>query len=317
MQRRAFIGWIGAAAIWPNQSFSQPARVPRVGYLTLTANAEPYITHFRQGLRDLGLIDGKNITVELKAAATANLLAELAADLVKQNVSAIAANQTPATRAAQNATREIPIIMAPAGDPVGAGFVASLAKPGGNITGVSATGPEAAAKTLELLRELLPSLRRIAVLLDATNPYSTPFFAQIQRAGKNMGLEIHPFVIKNRDELEGAFAAVAKTRADAAIIINTLGFPAVSLAVKHRIPAVGTNTAFADAGCVLAYAADVREMCHKAAGYVDRIFKGARPADLPVEMPTKYELVVNHKVARTFGMTVPQSLLLRADRVIE
>lgn len=317
MRRREFLALFGAAALWRSEGFTQQPATRRIGYVTLSSNAEPYLTHFRQGLRELGLFEGKNIVVDVKSAPTAKLLPEMVADLVREKVVMIVTNQTPATRAAQTATKDIPIVMAPAGDPVGAGFIKSLAHPGGNITGVSASGPEAAAKTLELMRELLPTLKRVAVLLDANNPYSKPFFEQIHTAAKSMALDVQPYSVKNNDELEAAFPAVIKARPDAAIIVNTLGFPAVAVAVKHRLPSIGTNSAFADAGCVLSYNADPRDLCYKAATYVDRILKGQRPSDLPVALPAKFELVVNQKVARAFGMTVPQSLLLRADRVIE
>jgi putative ABC transport system substrate-binding protein len=317
MRRRNFLATLGAAALWPSHGYTQQAALRRLGYLTLSSNAEPYLTHFRQGLREFGLHEGKNIVVDVKSAATAKVLPDMVADLLRDKVAIIVTNQTPATRAAHAGTRDIPIVMAPAGDPVGAGFIKSLAQPGGNITGVSASGPEAAAKTLELMRELLPTLKRIAVLLDANNPYSKPFFEQINAAGKTMAIDVQPYSVKNNDELEAAFPALVKARSEAAIIVNTLGFPAVALAVKHRVAAIGTNSAFADAGCVLSYNADPRDLCYKAASYVDRIFRGQRPSDLPVALPTKFELVINHKVARSFGMTVPQTLLLRADKVID
>jgi putative ABC transport system substrate-binding protein len=318
MKRRAFVGLIAVAAgAWPLGAGGQATRTRRVGLLAITETAEPYSTLFRQALRDLGYVEGQGLQLDARIARQPNDLAELAAELIRLKPDVIATVQTQATSAAKNATRDIAIVMMGVGDPIGTGLVASFRQPGGNVTGVSSTANESYAKTLELMREIMPSLKRVAALIDVTNPFGKPLLAQIQNAGKVLKLEIQPVLLKGSADVGAALPIITKTRPDAAIIHATLGRPAVDLMLKHHIPPIGGITALAATGCMMTYAADIPDICRKAAGYVDRILKGAKPGDLPVEQPTRFELVINLKTARTLGLTVPQSVLVRADKVIE
>jgi putative ABC transport system substrate-binding protein len=291
--------------------------MPRIGVL-LVAGPE-IMGPFPQGLRDLGYFEGKNIQIEMRSAqGDANRLPGLAAELVRSKIDIIVASQTPAIVAARNATSDIPIIMAPAGDPVALGLVASLARPGGNITGLSAAGPEVAAKSLELIREIVPAARRVAALGNANDPFVRPFLEQIEKGAPMVRLEIQPIMVRDSDELERAFAAMAQERADAVVIQGSLPVKStLELALKYRLPAFASQKSVAQAGAVVSYSADFAERGHKIAGYVDNILKGAKPAELPVQQPTKYELVINLKSAKALGLTIPESVLVRADEVIE
>jgi putative ABC transport system substrate-binding protein len=292
--------------------------VPKIGVLTLLENAEPFYGLFRDALRDLGLVAGKTIHIELRTSGgQPRLLAQHAAELVRDKFDIIATIQTPAALAAKQATTEIPIVLVVAGDPVATGLVATLARPGGNITGMSGSGPEAAVKSLELMREILPSLRRVGALIDAADSFSKPFLDQVQLAGRRLAIQIQPVVVRASSEIDSALSALAKDKAGAVIIQPSLPLGVIELALKHRLPAIAPNSRYAAAGCLMTYSQDVADSCRKAATYVDRILKGAKPAELPVEQPTKFELVINQKTARALGLIVPQSVLLRADRVIE
>ena len=318
MKRRALVGLIAlAAGAWPLGVRAQATRSRRVGLLAITETAEPYSTLFRQALRDLGYVEGQGLQLDVRIAQQSKDLAELAAELIRLKPDAIATVQTQATSAAKNATGDIAIVMMGVGDPIGTGLVASFGRPGANVTGVSSTADESYAKTLEFMREIMPSLKRVAALIDITNPFGKPLLEQIRNAGKVLKLEIQPILLKGGADVGAALPIITKTRPDAAIVHATLGRPAVDLMLKHRIPPIGAITALAAGGCIITYAADVADMCRKAAGYVDRILKGAKPADLPVEQPTRFELVINLKTARTLGLTVPQSVLVRADKLIE
>lgn len=319
MQRRKFITLVGGAAVtWPLAARAQQTKVPRLGVL-LVGSREPFSREFWEGLRELGYIDGQNIQIEFRSAeGKLNLLPELAAELVRLKVDIIIASETPSVQAAKRATNEIPIIMAPSGDPVGTGLIASLARPGGNVTGLSAAAAELAGKSLELIREILPSARRVAALADPTNPFTKPFLEQIQLAGRTMGIEIEVVIVRGTEEFDAAFAEMERNRMDAVIVQPTLPRARiVDLVQKHRLPAVSGNRAFADAGGLMSYAGSLVDRYRNAAPYVDKILKGAKPADLPVQQPTKFELVINLKAARALGLTVPPSLLTRADEVIE
>jgi putative ABC transport system substrate-binding protein len=318
MKRREFVAAVGGAALaWPLMGAAQQVRMPTVGVLAL-GNAEPYWTLLREGLSELGLADGKNIRLDLKSAqGKPAALADLAADLVRIKVAAIVTIQTPAALAAKAATKAIPIVMSPAGDPVGTGLIASLARPGGNITGVSGTSSEAAGKTLEIMREMLPSARRIAALVLAADSFAKPFLEQVQLAGRALSVHIQPIVVREPGELDSAFATMSKDGINAVIVLASLPRRAIDLALKHRIPAFTSNSALGEAGCLMAYSADLPDLCRKAAGHVDRILKGAKPADLPVQQPTKFQLLINLRSARALGLAVPQSVLVRADKVIE
>jgi putative ABC transport system substrate-binding protein len=318
MRRRELIALLGSAAVaWPLTARGQPARAPTIGVL-LVGNLEPFWSQFREGLRDFGYVDGQNIRIEFRSGeGNLHVLPDLAADLVRLKVDLIVASETPAVQAAKQATNTIPIVMAPSGDPVGTGQVASLAKPGGNVTGLSAATAELAGKSLELLRELLPSARRVAVLADPTNPFTKPFLEQVNIAGKALGIEIETHMVRGIAELDAAFAAMTNARVDAVIVQPTLPRKrAVELVMQHRLPAVSGNRAFADAGGLMSYAASLADRYREAAVYVDKILKGRNPSDLPVQQPTKFELVINLKTATALGLTVPANLLLRADELV-
>ena len=247
----------------------------------------------------------------------------MAEELVRLKVDIIAAQSTPAVQAAKNATRTIPIVMSAAADPLDSGFVESLARAGGNITGLSMMMPELAGKRLELLRELLPKFMRVAFLAHGGDPAHKLFVQQTQDAGRRLGVQVQVLVVERAEEFEGAFAAMAKERADALVIqplfINTLGLgPTLTeLAVKNRLATISDGVGFAEQGGLLYYGPDTRAYYPRAAVYVDRILRGANPAELPVEQPQRFELVVNTKTAQRLGRGVPRSVLLRADRVIE
>jgi putative tryptophan/tyrosine transport system substrate-binding protein len=318
MIRREFITLIGgAAAAWPLAAWAQQGeRVRRIGLL-LVAGPEP-LGPFREALGDLGYVEGKNIQIEVRSAQGQDRrLPELAAELVRSRVDVIVAVQTPAAHAAKNASRDIPIVVM-AGDPIATGLISNLARPDGNLTGLSATAAEAAAKSLELIREIVPRARRVGVLGNADDPFMTPFFEQIQRGAPSVQLEAHQIIVRGSDELNGAFAAIARERADAVVIQGSLPVkPTVDLALKYHLPSLSTQKSAVQAGILMSYSASFAERARVIAGYVDQIFKGAKPADLPVQQPTRYELVINLKTARALGLDVPPTLLARADEVIE
>jgi putative ABC transport system substrate-binding protein len=323
MRRRDFIASLGGAVVAPAMSvpfaaLAQRARLPTIGAL-LVAGREPFASQFQAGLRDLDLVVGQNIQIEFRSAAgKLDSLPGLAAELVGLNVDIIIASETPAVHAAKRATTTIPIVMAPAGDPLGTGLVASLARPGGNITGLSAATAELAGKSIEIVREILPSVHRVAALADPTNPFSKPFLEQIHLSARSIGVEIHVAMVRNEGEFDGAFADMKRQRVEAVIVQPTLPRQrAIDLALEHRLPAVSGNRAFPDAGGLLSYAGSLADRYRNAAVYVDKILKGAKPADLPVQQPVKFELVINLKTAKALGLTVPPTLIARADAVIE
>ena len=319
MRRRDFSILLGSAVAWPLAAWAQPgARIPVIGYL-VPANPEPVFGYFRDGLRKLGYEEGKNIRIEFRSAeGKPERLSGLAAELVRLKVDVFVAHQTPAVTAAKQATSELPIVMAGAGDPVATGLIASLARPGGNITGTSGTGAEMGAKTFELIREVIPAAKRVAVLANQLDPFTKPFLEQLQRASGVMAIELLPIMILESADFNAAFQDMARRKADAVIVQPSLQRRAAAdIALKHRIPAVSSTSLFPGDGGLMAYSADQADMQRNSAVYVDKILKGARPADLPVQQPTKYELVVNLKTAKALGIKVPQSILLRADKVIE
>jgi putative ABC transport system substrate-binding protein len=242
----------------------------------------------------------------------------LAAELVRLKVDVIVTWFTPPTQAAKQATRQIPIVMADAGDPVGMGLVASLARPGGNVTGIAGMTAELSGKCIELIREMLPAARRVTALANATDPFSKPFLEQIQLGGEATGTTINPIKISSREEFEAAFAAMEKERPDAVIVQPSLPSKrAAELALKHHVPAVSVPRRFAEEGGLMSYSPRIADLYRKAAVYVDKILKGAQPADLPLEQPTIFELVINLKTAKALGLTVPPIFLARADELIE
>jgi len=318
MRRRDFITLLGgAAAVWPLAARAQQAnRMRRIGVL-LVGGPEP-LGPFREALTELGYIAGKNIQIEVRSAqGQDNRLAELAAELVRSRVDVIVAVQTPAAHAAKNATRDIPIVMM-AGDPIATGLINNLARPNGNVTGLSATAAEAAAKSLELIAEVKPAARRVGVLGNADDPFIKPFFEQIERGASTLRLEVHHIIVRGSGELNGAFAAIAREGADAVVVQGTLPVKlTVDLALKYQLPSLSTQKSAVQAGILMSYTASFAERAHVIASYVDQILKGAKPVDLPVQQPTRYELAINLKTARALGLEVPPTLLARADEVIE
>jgi len=303
----------------------QPAKVPRIGWLELgSPSTNQHLREaFRQGLHELSYVEGQNIVVEWRwADGREDRLPDLAAELVQIKVNAIVTAGTPPIQAAQQATRTIPIVVAAAGDIVGMGFAASLARPGGNVTGLTLLSPELSGKRLELLKEIVPGTSRIAVLYNSSNQVSAPQLAETQVAARSLGVRLQSLGVRDANGLDSAFAAMAGERAGALIVLTDIMFfnqhkRIVSLATKGRLPAVFWRREFTEAGGLLAYGPDVSDMYRRAATYVDKILKGAKPADLPVEQPTKFELVINLKTAKQIGLTIPPNVLARADRVIK
>jgi putative ABC transport system substrate-binding protein len=291
-------------------------KMHRVGIL-LVGSAET-MGPFREVLGELGYVEGRDVVFEVRSAeGNAELLPQLAAEIVRSRVDVIVASLTPAAIAAKNATRDIPVVMAPAGDPVSTGLIASLAHPGGNVTGVSGTGPELAAKNLEMIREVIPSASRVAVMGSAADPLGQLYIEQVEMGARPMQIAVRPLLVAE-GELAGAFAAAARERADAVIVQVSLPVQtAVALAFQYRLPLLSTQKSMAKAGGLISYSASFVERGHEVAAYVDKIFKGAKPADLPVQQPTKFELTINLRTAKALGLTIPPTMLNRADEVIE
>ncbi|MBI4526672.1 MAG: ABC transporter substrate-binding protein [Deltaproteobacteria bacterium] len=302
----------------------QPKKVPRIGFQSAaspSANAAR-IEAFRQGLRDLGYVEGKNIVIEYRyAEGKIDRLPDLAAELVRLKVDVIVTAAPSSTRAVKKATSTIPIVMAYDTDPVGNGFVASLARPAGNITGLSTRAPEISGKQLELLRELAPKLSRVAVLGNATQPGHPQALREINLAADAFGVQLQYLEVRRPKDTETAFQAASQERADAVLVLSTpILFSqrrqVADLAVKSRLPAIYNRPEFVEDGLVF-YGVSYTDLFRRAATYVDKILKGRKPADLPVEQPTKFELVINLKAAKQIGLTIPPSVLTRADKVIK
>ena len=322
MRRRKFIGLLGgAAAMRALAAQAQQPKMPTIGALVIgNINPEQFWREFRQGLRDLGYVEGQNIRFEFRSAeGHLDRLPELAAELVRLKVDIIVTWFTPTAVAARQATDKIPIVMAETGDPIGTGLVASLPRPGGNVTGIASATAELAGKSVQLIRDMLPSARRVTALANATDPFSKPFLEQIKLGGEATGTTIDTVSISNSEELEIAFASMEQDRPDAVIVQPSLPSKrAAELALKHRVPAVSVPRWFAEEqGGLMSYSARYVDLFRKAAVYVDKILKGAQPADLPVEQPTKFEFILNLKTAKALGIEVPATLLARADAVIE
>jgi len=318
-----------AAALAPRiacaQGKQQAGKVWRIGFLGpgyASANALR-VEALRAGLRDFGYIEGKSIVIEWRWSEDKyERLAEQAAELVRLKVDLIVTYATPATLAAKRATKTIPIVMAASGDAVGNRLVADLAHPGENVTGSTFFGPELAAKRLELIKDVLPSARRVAVLMNPNNPASGgPVVSAMEQTAKTLGLALERVSVRNPGEFEAAFAEMSRKRVDAVVILEdpmVLGNArtVADLAIGKRLPAIAFGE-FVDAGALICYGVDFREIYRRAAFFVDKIFKGAKPGDIPVERPTKFELVANLKTAKAIGVTIPKEVLFRADRVIE
>src|SRR5262250_2328740 len=309
-------GWVEA---------QQPKKVPRIGYLTADSlSASSTRTEaFRQGLRELGYIEGKNIVVEWRSAdGKLDRLPTLAAELVRLKVAVIVTSGGALTRRAKEATSTIPIVMTNDPDPVGDGFVASLAHPGGNITGLSTFAPELSGKRLEILREVVPKLSRVAVLGSSTATGYAQTLKEIETAAKAFKMQLQFIDVLHAKDMETAFRAASEGRAQGALTLNSaiLGSQRpqiVELAAKTRLPVMYHQSDFVEAGGLMSYGVNVPDLNRRAAAYVDKILKGAKPGDLPVEQPTKFEFVINLKTAKALGLTIPPSLLARADEVIQ
>ena len=321
MRRREFVVLLGGAAMaGPVVGWAQPGKLPRIGVLTL-GNLDPelFFKEFREGLRDLGYVEGQSIAFEFRSAAgDPKKLALLAAELVALKVDIIAAFQTPAVAAAKQATAEIPIVMAGVGDPVGTGFVASLARPGSNLTGMSGATAELGGKNLELIREALPSARRVAVLANVPDPFHKPFLENMLASGRALGLEIKPILLRGADEFDAGFFEMKQWRAEAVVVQPSLPHKHFAdAALKHRVPAFAPHSDFSAAGGLMSYSADQLAVYRESASFVDKILKGRKPVDLPVQLATKFQLIINLKTANGLGLTLPPTLLTRADQVIE
>jgi putative ABC transport system substrate-binding protein len=300
-------------------------KIPRIGFLSVgsVASASARIEAFRQGLRALGYVEGKNVLIEFRGAEGKNdQLPDLAAELVRFKVDLIIADSTLAARPTKAATKTIPIVVV-SGDPVGTALVASLARPGGNITGVTNLSPDLSSKRLELLKESVPGVARIAVLWDAEGPVPLLAFKEIQEAAGALGLQIQSLEVRGpKPDFESAFKAAMKSRAGALLaisnpLINRHRDQIVERAGKNRLPAIYADRQFVDVGGLMSYGVDEGALYSRLAYYVDKILKGAKPADLPVEQPTKFELAINLKTAKQIGLTIPPNVLARADKVIK
>jgi putative ABC transport system substrate-binding protein len=322
--RREFITLLGgAAATWPLAAGAQQAgKIHKVGYLSPSV-PNVFTPLLFDDLRELGWIEGKNVAFERRFAENRlERLPELAAELVRLNVDVIVATGTLGPLAAKRATSTIPIVMTAAGDPLGSGLVASLARPGGNVTGMSLMVPDLGGKRLELLKELLPRLSRVAVLWNAANPYPAIVFKETQAAGRTLGIEVQSLEVRSPDDFDGAFEAAIKQRPDALMTVEdpltvTYQKRIADFAVANQLPSLQGFSEDVKAGALISYGANAADLIHRAAGYVDKILKGAKPADLPVQQPAKFELVINRKTAKAIGGTIPPTLLARADEVIE
>ena len=303
----------------------QPTKIPRIGYLTVASLSSNVarVEAFRHGLREHGYIEGKNIAIEWRSGeGKLERQGELASELVRLNVDVIVTSGPSMTRAAKKATATIPIVMAQDTDPVGNGFVASLARPGRNITGLSVLSPELSGKQLELLKEIVPKLFRVAVLGNSNEPANRKTLNEIESAAGTFGVQLQPFDVLSPKDIETAFRAATKAHADALLVLASALLAdhrtqIANLALKSRMPVMYFSGISVEAGGLMSYGPSLTDLSRRAATYVDKILKGAKPADLPVEQPTKFELVINLKAAKQIGLTIPPNVLARADRVIK
>jgi putative tryptophan/tyrosine transport system substrate-binding protein len=326
MRRREFISFLGGAAAWPLAARAQQPAIPVIGFLS-AASLEAYtdrVRAFRQGLRDAGYVEGDNVAIEYRwAEGQYDRLLALAAELVRRQVAVIVAAPTPSALAAKSATATIPIVFTVGDDPVKLGLVSSLARPGGNLTGVNFFGAEVVSKRLELLRELIPGVRRLAVLVNPSNAMiSEAIVRDVEAAARGMGVQVQVFNAGTSREIDAAFANLVRERSDAVFIGGDAFFTSrrvqlATLAARYMIPSSFSQREVTEAGGLMSYAANIRDTFRQAGVYVGRILKGAKPADLPVVQSTKFELVINAQTARILGITVPDKLLVAADEVIE
>ena len=312
----SLLGCVGMAAA------QQPKKVHRIGVLSPgSPGPSPLLDAFRQGLRELAYVEGENVVLEYRyAEAKSDRLPDLAAELVRLKVDVIFTINATAARAAKNATKTIPIVFTWVADPLE--LVASLARPGGNITGLTTIAWDLSGKRLELLKEALSGVSRVGVLWNAANPTATRVFKEMEEAGPRLGVRIHPMGVRDPDELQKAFEVATKDRVGGLFVIEEAVMASyrtrvLGLALKHRLPAGSQYKEFAEAGGLLTYGPDLPDLFRRAAIYVDKILKGTKPADLPVEQPKKFEFIINLKAAKQIGLTIPPNVLARADKVIK
>jgi len=327
VQRREFITLLGgAAALWPIAARGrQPAdRMRRIGFLgpAPAANYAPRVDALRAGLRDLGYVEGKNIVIEFRWAERVEQLPEMAAELVRMKVDIIFASSSTYVEPARQATKTIPIVFAVHADPVGLRHVASLARPGGNITGLSMLLTDLVAKELEIFKEAVPQTTRIGILWNPTTPSHRPAVQAVEAVGEKLGVQLLLVPARTVEDFEGAFSTMTRERMGGFLVVaSPLSMsqraPLAELALKHGLPGVFGTRENVEAGGLMSYGADLNDLYRRAALYVDKILKGVKPADLPVEQASKYELIINLKTANALGLAIPESLLLRADEVIE
>ncbi len=325
IRRREFITLLGGTAAWPlTARAQQSANVPRIGFLRLgpTSSHASRVRALQTGLRELGYVDGKNIAIEFQWAETVEQLSELAAALVRTNVDIIFATSSTEVGVVQKLTKTIPIVFATHADPIGVGHVASLAHPGGNITGLSMLMTEMAAKALELLKEVVPLAMRFGVFFTPTAPSHVPMLQASEAVGAKIRVALHKVSVQSVDDFDAAFATMARERVDGVLVhgaslTGTHTALLAELTLKYRLPTMFTIRDNVEAGGLMSYSPDLLDLTRRGATYIDKILKGAKPADLPVEQATKFELVVNNKTAKAIGLTIPESFLLRADEVIE
>ena len=326
--RRLFVEAMGAGVLTPLHCFAQlPGKVWRIGFLAQRhvdfTDADYYYGPLTLGLRELGYVVGKNLVIEWRSAeGKVERLPELAAELVMLNIDVLLTGGTPAAIAAQKATVSIPIVMVSVADPVGTGLVKSLARPGGNSTGLSTISGELSPKLLEMLREMVPKVSRVAVLANPSNTVNTLVVKNVLAAGKKIGVKIQPVEARTPEEITSGFAAMARQNAGALIVSQDPLFQQqknqiVDLAAKHRLPSIAAYSDYVKAGGLMNYGPNTWEYAKRAATYVDKLFKGVKPGDIPVEQPTKFELVVNLKTAKALGIKIPPTIMVQATKMIE
>ena len=326
--RRKLVIALGANALAPRALFAQaPGKVWRVGFLSQRhvdyVDSDYYYGPFTQGMRELGYVVGKNLVIEWRSAeGDASRLPELAAELARLKVNVLAAAGTTASLAAQKATATLPIVMINAGDPVGSGLVKSLARPGGNSTGFSLMTAELGPKVLQMLHSMVPKATRVAVLTNPSNTANTLLLTNVEAAAQKLGVKVQAVKASTPQEIANWFAAVTRQTAEALFVQSDALFQQekkqiVELAAKQRLPSIGTYSEYVEAGGLMSYGPNIGENFRRAAAYIDKIFKGANPGDLPVEQPTRFELAINLKTAKALGLKVPQTVLLQATKVIE
>ena len=320
MKRRGFLAACGGAITWPLVAIAQQRAMPRVGVLVAESAPHPFTEAFRSGMRELGYVEGQNVAIDWRYADALFARAiELATELVRLKVDVIAAHHTPAAKASMSVTSTIPIVMSPAGAPIQAGLIKSLSQPGGNVTGLSSMEAELGTKRLQLLVEMISGLKRVALLGARTDPFTKPYVQDFQNAADRLGLQLQPVLVDGPREFEGAFSEMSKAAAQA-VVIQPLFQPhtgkVVGLAAKHRLAIMSSYRDTMQAGGLISYSADHAAYFQRAAIFVDKILKGAKPSNLPVEQPAKFELVVNLKTAKALGLNIPQSILVAADEII-